>query len=525
MKHLHPFSRYGLALVLNDNELSNIEDIKLNLLANEIEICLNRFRLKPTDSIEGKKQIAFDYSPEEKGIKEKGGYLSPHVISSFKNERHALKAANDIFVECKKGENKATTFKTSFSPTCNEFTSFGIPPKDKTPSIGRGNPKGDLFEAGLSTIATLTPFKPCLQYRIDKKGMPEMFNVCIIPDFSSLDDTIQFIKLFKRLLISKAGKSLMIGNVLKTESGKGEKPKIIYEAKRPLIFKGNFPNPPRSSALGSIALLGAIGEYAKESEVSDLANNVLDSLKEATIYMIRYGNAQTFTYNHYVIDLAKDGSLRKIVDSVYYSVLFKHGIRNRNDLKPQDKNASMVDYQKFDLFSSRFLQLFNTSAFKDFLAFRAEYSSELELLFKTYFIKMEKIKPEIVTSARFLGKWLNSVAFHAAKREIKEGSQNYHEKIREQKAKVLIELESAAFAAKSGDALIAQVVTRAGRLSGMDAPNESDIFMEATMNGELQLSQAQNLIIAFSRLKSYKAPENESPVQSDGEEKEELDIV
>jgi hypothetical protein len=90
---------------------------------------------------------------------------------------------------------------------------------------------------------------------------------------------------------------------------------------------------------------------------------------------------------------------------------------------------------------------------------------------------------------------------------------------------VLVELESAAFAAKSGDALIAQVVTRAGRLSGMDAPIESDIFMEATMNGKLQLSQAQNLIIAFSRLKSYKAPESESPTQGDSDNKQELDIV
>ena len=307
----------------------------------------------------------------------------------------------------------------------------------------------------------------------------------------------------------------MIGNVLKTESGKGEKLKVTYEAKRPLIFKGNFPNPPRSSALGSIALLGAIGEFAKEGEVSDLAQNVLDSLKGATIYMIKYGDAQTFTYNHHVIDLAKEGNLRKMVDAIFYSKLYNQDRRT----------ATNTEYQKFDLFSSRFLQLFDASAFQDFFAFRAEYSNELELLFKTYFIKMENIKPEIVTSARFLGKWLNSVAYHAAKREIKERSQNYNEKVREQKAKVLIELESAAFAAKSGDALIAQVVTRAGRLSGMDAPNESDIFMEATMNGKLQLSQAQNLIIAFSRLKSYKAPENESPTQNDNEEKEELDIV
>jgi hypothetical protein len=370
MRHMHPFSRYGLALVLNENGLTNINDIELNLIANEIEISLNKFRLKPINSFVGKEQVAFDYSPEENGIKEKGGFLSPHVISSFKNERHALKAANDILAACKIGKNKVITFKTSFSPTCNEFTSFGIPSKNKTSSIGRGNPKGDLVEAGLSTIATLTHFKPCLQYRIDKKGMPEMFNCCIIPDLS-LEDTIQFIKLFKRLLVSKVSKNLMTGNVLRTESGKGENLKITYEAKRPLIFKGNFPNPPRSSALGSIALIGAIGEFAKESEVSYLAQCVLDSLKGASIYMIKYGDAQTFTYNHHVIDLAKEGNLRKMVDAIYYSKLYNQDRRT----------ATNTEYQKFDLFSSRFLQLFNAPAFKDFLSFRAEYSRKLELIF------------------------------------------------------------------------------------------------------------------------------------------------
>lgn len=514
MKELHPFSRYGLALVLIENDLSEKNEVEFDQIASQIEVGLSEFRIKPIDSIEGKESISFVYSAEEKGIKEKGGFLSPHVISSFKNERHALKAANDILIACKKGENKDVVFKTSFSPTCNEFTSFNIPPKNKVPSIGRGNPKGALLEAGLSTITTLTHCKPCLQYRLDKKGMPEMYNCCIIPELS-LCDTILFIKLFKKLLISKSSKDLLIGDVLKTETGKSNNVKVSYEAKRPLIFKGNFPNPPRSSALGSIALLGAIGEFAKEAEVSDLAQTVLDSLKGATMYMIKYGDAQTFTYNHHVIDLAKEGNLRKMVDAVFYSKLYN-----------QDRRTSAnTEYQKFDLFSSRFLQLFNAPAFQDFLAFRAEYSEELELLFKTYFTKMENIKFETVSSARHLGKWLNSVAYFAAKREIKEGSPNYYDKVREQKAKVLIELESAAFAAKSGDALIAQVITRAGRLSGMDAPSESDIFMEATMNGELKLAQAQNLIIAFSRLKSYKADENEAPTQNENNDKEEFDVI
>ncbi|MUP39411.1 type I-PGING CRISPR-associated protein Cas8c/Csp2 [Labilibaculum euxinus] len=514
MKELHPFSRYGLALILCENNLSEENKIDLDLIANQIELGLSEFRMKPANSYEGKEKVKFQYSQEEKGIKEKGGFLSPHVITTFKNERHILNAANEMLLACRKGVNKEVPFKTSFSPTCNEFTSFNIPPKNKEPSIGRGLPKGELIEAGLSTVSTLTHIKPCLQYRIDKKGMPEMYNCCIIPELS-LDALINFIKLFKKLLVTKSSNELFIGDVTPKESGKGQNATITYEPKRPLLYRGNFPNPPRSSALGSIALLGAIGEFGKEAEVSELAQKVLDSLKGATIYMIKYGDAKTFTYNHHVIDLAKEGNLRKIVDAVYYSKLYN-----------QDRRTSTnTEYQKFDLFSSHFLQFFNAPAFQDFLAFRVEYPNDVELLLKTYFIKMENIKPEIVTSARNLGKWLNSVAYHTAKREIKEGSPNYHEKIREQKAKVLIELESAAFAAKSGDALIAQVVTRAGRLSGMDAPNEADLFMEASMNGELKLAQAQNMIIAFSRLKSYKAQESSQSTQVENEEKEELDIV
>ena len=70
------------------------------------------------------------------------------------------------------------------------------------------------------------------------------------------------------------------------------------------------------------------------------------------------------------------------------------------------------------------------------------------------------------------------------------------------KAKVLVELESSVFSAKSGDALIAYTITRAGRLSGFDAPTEASLFMEKASSGELPLEQAKNLLIAFSRLKS-----------------------
>jgi CRISPR-associated protein Cas8c/Csp2 len=314
------------------------------------------------------------------------------------------------------------------------------------------------------------------------------------------------------MLKSKTASDLMTGNIVEKTVGKGSSLKTTYEAKRPQIFKGNYPNPPRSSALGSISLLGAIGEFAKESEYSEFAKKVLESIKGATMYLVKYGGATTFTYNHHVIDLAKEGKLKQIIDSLYFSKLFN-----------QDRRSSTnSEYQKFDLFTSRFLQQFNYASFKDFLAFRAEYPNPVTILFNTYFIKMEKIDPKIVSSARELGKWLNKVAYFTAKAEIKAGSPNYWEELRRVKSKVLIELESSTFSAKSGDSLIAQAVTRAGRLSGLDAPESAALFMEKTASGELPLNNAKNLLIAFSRLIN-KAEKQETPKDENLQDENELD--
>lgn len=312
-------------------------------------------------------------------------------------------------------------------------------------------------------------------------------NTCLIPDLD-ISDLRDFIRLFKRIRIQKLDSSLMVGRV---NCVKGKT--LKYIPKRPNIFNGNFPNAPHSSALGSVALLGSIGEMTKEIDVSELAKKVLESLKDCNFYAIKYGDASVFSFNHSIIRLAERGKLRRIVDSLYYVVLYKEGRRSTN-------NA--FEYQKFDLFASRFLQMFNRPTFKDFLAFRAEYPYDIELMLNTYFCDMEKIDKEIVTSAKELGKWLNYVAYRSAKKEV--GTSSKLDDLIKAKAKVLVELESSVFSTKSGDALIAYTITRAGRLSGFDAPAEASLFMEKAASGELPLEQAKNLIIAFSRLKSKK---------------------
>lgn len=499
----HPYIRYAQALIMIEHELESSEEITSKHISAELEKGLSSFRITPSTSFEEKEKVSYVYLREAKGHPKIGVFLSPSIISSERQAKNIWNEGNDIIQSLKtKKLDKIDIIKMSIAPTAGEFLSFSL-----SNSIGRGKPKATLKEISLSAISSTTIFKPCLQYRVEKKGGPETANTCIIPDIS-LENLTDFILLFKKLMLTRSASDLMVGDVRKSKTG-------VPEPKRPLIFRGNFPNPPRSSALGSIALLGAIGEFAKEEEVSELAKKVLESLKDATMYMVKYGGAKTFTYNHHIIDLAKGGMLRQIVDSMYYAELYNEGYRKSQN----------TEYQKFDLFASRFLQLFNRPAFKDFLAFRAEYPSTLDLLFNVYFKKIEMIDSKIVASARALGRWLNQVAYFAAKAEVKVGSGNYWEELRKVKAKVLVELESSTFSAKTGDSLIAQAVTRAGRISGMDAPAEAVLFMEKTANGELQLDNAKNLLIAFSRIKN-KVEQKELPqtdVSSAIDQDDELD--
>lgn len=408
-----------------------------------------------------------------------------------------MKASNLYNVVCKicLEENvdllAAHDISQSEVPISGEFNRF-----TDNGTIQRGQSKATVFDQCLALITTTTVLKPCLQYK-SGAGKISIDNTCLIPDLD-ISDLRDFIRLFKRIRIQKLDSSLMVGKV------ECEEKTLKYIPKRPNIFRGNFPNAPHSSALGSVALLGAIGEMTKEKDVSELAVRVLESLKECNFYAIKYGDASVFSFNHSIIRLAERGKLRRIVDSLYYVVLYKEGRRSTN-------NA--FEYQKFDLFASRFLQMFKRPTFKDFLAFRAEYPYDIELLLNTYFCDMEKIDKEIVTSAKELGKWLNYVAYRSAKKEVGTSSGDVFIKA---KAKILIELESSVFSAKSGDALIAYTITRAGRLSGFDAPTEASLFMEKAASGELLLEQAKNLLIAFSRLKS-KIEEADKVTSSDNQ--------
>lgn len=504
MSTMHPYIKYAQALIMVENNLVDCTEITANQIRNEIEKGLDEFRVKPFNAFTGQNHVGYHFCKEEKGNTNLGVFLSPHVIATDQSASNTWEAGNALIQELQNNPlNNSKDIKMGVAPTSGEYLTFS-----STGKIGRGTSKSTLLERGLSMITTLTKNKPSLH-----KGKPEMLNICLIPDLQ-IPELKDFISFFKRMLVTKTDTDLMIGKVDLKPTGKGKNKKNVYLPKRPLIFNGNFPNPPRSSALGSIALLGTIGEFAKKEEYSEQAKRVLESLRNAEIYLIQYGNATSFTYNHYVIDLAKEGKLKTIIDCLYQSKLYNQSKRS----------FSNPEYQKFDLFTSHFLQLFNQSAFKDFLAFRAEYPSEVITLFNTYFIKMGKIDTEIVKSAKVLGKWLNRVAYLTAQNEVKKDKPNYKEELRNIKAKVLIELESSTFSAKSGNALIAQAVTRAGRLSSLDVPEGATLFMEKAASEELPLDDAKNLLIAFSRLinKSEEPLKEEVNEQTNTEDEEDL---
>lgn len=473
----HVYLKYAIALLMEEHGLQTEQDITFKEIKEELEKGLNAFSVKPTGDYHGQAKVQYDFTKEKNDAK-KYIFLAPNTIAS---EMKASNLYNAVYKTCSE-ENvdllKAYKISQSEVPTSGEFNNFS-----DSGNIGRGKPSATVFDQCLALITSTTALKPCLQYK-SGAGKISMDNTCLLPDLD-ITDLQKFIKLFKRIRIQKLDSSLMVGKV-KCEKGKT----LRYIPKRPNIFNGNFPNAPHSSALGGIALLGAIGEMTKEKDVSELANKVLESLKDCNFYAIKYGDASVFSFSHSIIRLAERGKLRRIVDSLYYVELYKEGRRS---------TSNAFEYQKFDLFASRFLQIFNRPAFKDFLAFRAEYPHDIELLLNTYFSDMEKIDKEIVTSAKKLGNWLNSVAYSSAKKEV--GTSNWDNLIKA-KAKVLVELESSVFSAKSGDALIAYTITRAGRLSGFDAPTEASLFMEKAASGELPLEQAKNLLIAFSRLKS-----------------------
>lgn len=510
MSFIHPFSRFGLAYIMYVEQINSVNEVTKEMLLKHLKIGLGHFRMRTKNNPETDETLKFEYIGfqemcdskinEIKNLPKKGIYLCPNVLTTDYHNQTTWKSLINTLDLVEHTEFKDLVIKRA------DLTTGLVPISGKFNNGGKGQsyPKAALFEIVCCAISSTTPDKPCLAYKEVGKNGTSFISTAIIPDLE-IKEMVDFIELFNKISSSQLKENILSKKVYrekpsKSESSKTKKVEASYS--RPKIFDGNFPDAPKSFAFGCVGLLGAIGKWATEANETQWAGQVLDSLKEVPIYLIKYGDATSVTFNHYIIDLAKENKLSQIINALYYSEIISDGKRP-NNLQKEMKTK----YPLYDMFSSRFLQLFDKPSFKDFKSIRTEYKPELSKLLTLYFEKIMSIRPEIVSSAKELGLWLNYVAYKAAKEETKDRS---YDDLKKAKAKHLVEMESSALSAKRPTALLSQTITRAGRLSGMDAPAEANEFIQATSNGEISLDEAKDLITVFSRLRNKweKEPDN-----------------
>lgn len=507
----HPYSRYGLAITILQAKLSDEAPQQLvrESLALSIEDGLSYFRMRTFDDPQQTTELTF--SPvrrselledgnlvQSAGLASKGLYLYPSVVTIDGGAKDTFKNSVLILEALRAGKPFGSTVELSrsFAPTTAKINNGTA---SQTP------PKGSLLEAACTVITTLTNLKPA--------SWPGQ-NTVIIPDLPLLE-LLQFIGLFEAMSTADVGQSLMVatlptkepvkeGNTTKPVKAKKASPTSEY--KRPRLHAGNYPFAPQySDAFGAIGLLGAIGRWAHRAQQTDWAARVLNSLADAPLYIVSYDKIQQVHFGHHVTRLALDHELSSLLATLYRDTL----LYREPDAKQRYDNPT---YQLFYFTAARFLQLFSRPAFIDFLAFRAEYDSELAPLFNEYFMNID---PEIVRSAGALGRWLNTTAYLVARDEIGTGTANPDDLVKKAKAKILVEFESAAMSAKSPQDLLFRISTRAGRLLQDDAPAAAERFMDATATGEISQQDATHLLVAYMRLRSKAKAKNTSEASTE----------
>lgn len=496
----HPYSRYGLAVALYrlDRLIQN-EDIEnptekdlIEVFIQEIESGLSNFRFETFDNPETAEELRFVPIKFEKlqqnkslvqgKLSEIGKYLAPTIVTTDGDAKSTFENAESIISDLRDDEKLSSiyTLSRSFAPTTSKINN------------GRGSqspPKATLFESVCSIIATLTEIKPA--------SWIATRNTVIIPDLP-LNELKDFVELFNAMLTSQANSNQLTAKVkksteLNTEKTDSKKEKSLYQ--RPPIFYGNYPFAPRNSAFGAVGLLAAIGHWAVRAKEVNWAEKVLNSLVGKPLYVISYDKIFQVQFSHHVINLAIKDKLSTLIDKLAFETQIYAEIESKKG------RWDSTNYKLFDLMTNRFLQLFDKPTFRDFLAFRAEYASEVNTLFEEYFMKENKIDREIVLSAKAYGQWLNLTAYLVAKEETKDKS--YQDLIK-QKAKVLVGFESAVMSGKTPQDMLHRISTQAGRLLQSDAPAEATKFMDAVMCGEVEAETAQQMLIAYMRLRTEK---------------------
>ncbi|GAA4432979.1 hypothetical protein GCM10023091_05970 [Ravibacter arvi] len=507
---LHPYPRYGVAAALlgmgdeyNLDDLTDLKTIAL-LAAQSIDRALNRYTLRTENNPlnEANTVLKYDYL---KGIKvdpgQKSGqtagngyYLAPHIITNDKSSANTVAEARvirDLLLKTKEEDllKSQQKLKRSYAPLTSKINNG---------KQSMAEPRANLLEAAFTVITTLTEYKPAAQV-FGTKGAS---NTTVIPDLPLIgvnsNPLIDFVRLFADL-------QYQVGKDFKESSSPFHSTIDPKDRKyrRPPIFRGNYPDAPRDGSLGVVSLVAAIGAWAKMGETfrgdtrAAFATRVLDLLAGAPLYIISYEENRQESFGHHLVKIALEDDLADLIQSAHQAKLL--GVEKIDDPK----------LKLYKFFFDRFLQQFSQPAFRDFLATRAEYPNNLSPLIEQYMATEHKnLSPELIKSARAYGQSLNRAAYRAAKKEKEEDVNNGRtpRDLREYKNRILVQFESTIMSTKSPVALLSQMNTISGRLTGYEIDEDAGLFMEAIagwLPTKDNTSLAQELITAFMRLNSY----------------------
>jgi len=494
---VHPYARYGYAVALYLSQMSDgckSESELRDALIFALENGLNSFRME-TDDDPGKddklvfrsihyERLANEPSLVQGELSQIGKYLYPNVVTTDRDASHTFQCANKMITLLRLNKPLLTSFdfKRSFAPSVSKINNG---------SISQKVPKGTLFEAICSAITTVTPNKP--------SAMAIGRNTCVIPDLSRISELVDFISLFEQMQQHQGSYQKSMTYEFPKEKEQKNVKKAKPDFKRPKIFHGNYPFAPYDTYyFGASGLLAAIGYWSEMANETAWAERVLKAVSDRPLYIISYDEIKQEQYNHHAIRLAQRGDLYRLIIAINSRTLVGGSEIESGRPDFSDKNSTR---QIFKLMASRFLQQFSKPTFKDFISFRASYPKELRYLFEEYFMDTQPVDPhirDIVNSAADYGAWLNRQAYFAAKAD----NESSPERIRKEKAKVLTIFESTALSAKTGQALIAQLSTQAGRLTFGDVTSSARTFIDAITSGEISLEDGRHLVMSYLRLQS-----------------------
>jgi len=518
----HPYPRYGLAVALveaRENRATLDAQSLASVLVEAIENGLEHFRMETQNDPAISETLLFvpirahnlrqNLGLVQGNLAIQGKYLFPSVLTTDKEAKKTFDSANKILNELNQGKSLGDKLpmSRSFAPTTAKINNG---------RASQAPPKGSLLEAACSIVTALTPTKAAAWIGTR--------NTVIIPDLP-LSEMRDFIELFSNMM-----RAQLDGNLMEARLPHRQQPTEVDvqprrrrtkrttetaatpQFKRPRLFNGNYPFAPRHGAFGPAGLLAAIGKWSLAANETAWAERVLESIAGTKarpgvpMYIISYDGISQVQFTHYVVKLSLAGELSRIIDGLI------RGTQILSEIESKSRSFNAPAYSLFYLMANRFLQQFSRPAFRDFLATRAEYSPQTKGLFEVYFMEARKIDKGIVESARALGQWLNRTAYFVADSEVKPEVADRNAKVRKEKAKILVEFESAAMSARTPQDMLHRISTRAGRLLQSDMPAEAKDFIVATASGDgiPEPADALHLLVTFMRLRSEKVKELET---------------